>query len=111
MEQLRKIDDVLVGAKLIRDHKLPRECVPTEWLKYPEVWDALLAAMPMSAMIRNLATMTRIGLVTQASHATDHVTSQLRDAPRIVKARVHPLAILAALTTYKSGRGARGQGT
>ena len=111
MEELRKMDDVLAGARLIRDKKLPRECVPTEWLKFPEVWDALLAAMPMTAMIRNLATMTRVGLVTQASHATNTIVGQLRDASRLAKARVHPIAVLAALTTYKSGRGVRGSGT
>jgi 60 kDa SS-A/Ro ribonucleoprotein len=67
--------------------------------------------MPMTAMIRNLATMTRVGLLTQSSHATNHVIGQLRDAARIKKARVHPIAVLAALTTYKSGHGARGSGT
>ncbi|MDB4956726.1 MAG: RNA-binding protein [Myxococcales bacterium] len=111
MEQLKQTSDVLAGAKLIRDKKLPRECAPTEWLKCPEVWDALLAAMPMTAMIRNLATMTRVGLVTQTSPATNHVVAQLRDQERLKKARVHPIAVLAALTTYKSGAGARGSGT
>lgn len=111
MEELRKLDDVLAGAKLIREKKLPRECIPTEWLKFPEVWDALLPAMPMTALIRNLATMTRVGLLTQSSHATNAVVGQLRDAARLKKARVHPIAVLAALTTYKSGHGARGSGT
>jgi 60 kDa SS-A/Ro ribonucleoprotein len=111
MDELRKLDDVLAGAKLIRDKKLPRECVPTQWLAFPEVWDALLPAMPMTAMIRNLATMTRVGLLTQSSHATNTVVGQLRDAARLQKARVHPIGVLAALVTYKSGRGARGSGT
>jgi 60 kDa SS-A/Ro ribonucleoprotein len=111
MNQLRHMDDVLVGARLIRDKKLPRECVPTEWLAFPEVWDALLSAMPMTAMIRNLATMTRVGLVTQASHATNTIVDQLRDPARLKKARVHPLGVLAALLTYKQGRGMRGSGT
>ena len=111
MEELRKLDDVLAGAKLIREKKLPRECIPTEWLKFPEVWDALLPAMPMTALIRNLATMTRVGLLTQSSHATNAVVGQLRDAVRLKKARVHPITVLAALTTYKSGHGARGSGT
>lgn len=111
MEELRKQTDVLTGAKLIRDKKLPRECVPTQWLAFPEVWDALLPAMPMTAMIRNLATMTRVGLLTQSSHATNTIVGQLRDASRLRKARVHPIAVLAALVTYKSGRGARGSAT
>jgi 60 kDa SS-A/Ro ribonucleoprotein len=111
MQELRKLDDVLAGARLIREKKLPRECVPTEWLKFPEVWDALLPAMPMTAMIRNLATMTRVGLLTQSSTSTNHVIGQLRDHARLIKARVHPIAVLAALMTYKSGRSTRGSGT
>jgi 60 kDa SS-A/Ro ribonucleoprotein len=111
MQELRRMDDVLTGARLIRDKKLPRECVPTEWLAFPEVWDALLSAMPMTAMIRNLATMTRVGLVTQASHATNTIVDQLRDPARLKKARLHPLGVLAALLTYKQGRGMRGSGT
>ena len=105
------MDNVLEGARLIREKKLPRECVPTEWLKFPEVWDALLPAMPMTAMIRNLATMTRVGLLTQSSTSTNHVLGQLRDPSRLLKARVHPIAVLAALMTYKSGRSTRGNGT
>ena len=111
MQELRTLDNVGAVANLIREKKLPRECVPTEWLKSPEVWDALLPAMPLTAMIRNLATMTRIGLVTQTSHATNHVLAQLRDHHRLLKARVHPLAVLAALMTYKSGRSTRGSNT
>jgi len=111
MHELRALRDVVAGAQLIRDHKLPRECVPTQWLNFPEVWDALLPAMPMTALIRNLATMTRVGLLTQSSHATNHVIGQLRDPQRLQKARVHPIAVLAALLTYKAGRGVRGSGT
>jgi 60 kDa SS-A/Ro ribonucleoprotein len=110
MEELKKTDDVLAGARLIRERRMPRECVPTPFLKFPEVWDALLAAMPMTAMIRNLATMTRVGLLTSGSDATKHVVAMLRDQDRLNKARVHPIAVLSALVTYKSGRGARGHG-
>ncbi len=110
MEELKKMDDVLAGARLIRERRIPRECVPTEWLKFPEVWDALLDAMPMTAMIRNLATMTRVGLLTPGSAAMTKIVAQLTDRDRLKKARVHPIAVLAALVTYKSGRSARGQG-
>jgi len=110
MTELRKLDDVRAGAKVIRDQRIPRECVPTQWLAFPEVWDALLDAMPMTAMIRNLATMTRVGLLTSASNATKRVVAQLGDGKRLAKARVHPLAVLAALVTYRSGRGVRGSG-
>jgi len=98
------------AAKLVREYGLPREAVKPEHLTSPEVWAALLEDMPMTALIRNLATMTRIGLLQRRSEATLTVVSQLRDAERIRRARVHPIAVLAALRTYTSGRGARGRG-
>jgi 60 kDa SS-A/Ro ribonucleoprotein len=92
--------------------KLPREAIPTEYLTSPDVWDALLrAGMPMTAMIRNLATMTRVGLLTPTSDATRIVLEQLQDADRLRKARVHPIQALSALLTYKAGHGARGTNT
>jgi 60 kDa SS-A/Ro ribonucleoprotein len=80
-------------------------------LTSPEIWDALLEAMPMTAMIRNLATMTRVGLLAPGSAAAKRVAVLLQDRDRLRKARVHPIAVLAAMMTYKSGRGVRGSGT
>ncbi len=37
------------------------------------------------------------------------MVARLGDAERIRRARVHPIAVLAALRTYASGRGARGR--
>ncbi|HVK83696.1 MAG TPA: TROVE domain-containing protein, partial [Kofleriaceae bacterium] len=111
MDELRHTKDLLAGARLIRERRLPRECVPTEWLGFPEVWDALLEAMPMTAMIRNLATMTRVGLLSSTSDATKQVVERLRSPHQLARARIHPIAVLSALVTYKSGRGVRGAGT
>lgn len=98
------------AARLIRDHALPREVVPTQLLTSAEVWDALLQQMPMTATIRNLATMTRVGLLTPNSNATRRVVAELTNAERLRKARVHPLQVLAALLTYEQGHGMRGRG-
>ena len=98
-------------ARLVRDYRLPREAVRTEHLASPEVWEALLEEMPMTALIRNLATMTRVGLVSASSEGAAKVVAQLADEERIRRARVHPIGILAALRTYASGHGARGRGT
>jgi 60 kDa SS-A/Ro ribonucleoprotein len=101
--------NLAAAAKIIRMYRVPRECVPTPLLRHAEIWAALLDAMPIGALIRNLATMTRVGLVAVNSEATAHVVARLRDVDRLAKARVHPIAILAALVTYQSGRG-RGDG-
>ena len=111
MTELKKLEAPREAAKLIAAKRIPRECVPTELLTHPEIWEALLEAMPMTAMIRNLATMTRVGVIAPMSAATHKVVAQLRDAQRLAKARIHPIAVLAALLTYKSGRSVRGTGT
>jgi 60 kDa SS-A/Ro ribonucleoprotein len=111
MEELKKTTDVTTAARIIRERRMPRECVPTQFLKFPDIWDALLEAMPMTAMIRNLATMTRVGLLETGSAASKKVIAQLQDPVRLKKARVHPIAVLAALMTYKSGHGSRGKET
>jgi len=96
-------------AELVREYGLPREAVRPEHLTSPEVWEALLDDMPMTALIRNLATLTRVGVLTPYSESTAKVVAQLCDRVRIRKARVHPIALLAALRTYAAGRGVRGQ--
>lgn len=92
------------SANLIREYKLPREAVKTEHLSSPEVWEALLDTdVPMTALIRNLATMTRVGLLTPMSEAEATVAEHLADAGRLTAARVHPIAVLSALAVYSSG--------
>ncbi len=98
-------------ARLIAEFDLPREAVPTQFLTSVEVWEALLVKMPLGALVRNLATMTKIGLLTPNSASTQHVVSQLGDATRLKKARLHPIAIFSALRTYAGGRGVRGSAT
>jgi 60 kDa SS-A/Ro ribonucleoprotein len=98
-------------ASLVREYRLPREALKPEHLTSPEVWEVLLDELPMTALIRNLATMTRVGVIAQGSDATARAVAQLGDAERIRAARVHPIALLAALRTYAAGRGARGRGT
>jgi len=99
------------AAELVREYRLPREAVRPEQLTSPEVWEALLEDMPMTALVRNLATMTRVGVLTPGSDATVRVVEQLGDGERIRRACVHPIAVLAALRTYASGRGVRGRNT
>lgn len=104
-KQAEKVGEVV---NLIEEYGLPRECVPTQFLNEAAVWEALLPTMPITAMIRNLNKMTVAGLVTNTSRATQHICGVLADEARLVKARVHPIAVLLALKTYQQGRGFRG---
>jgi 60 kDa SS-A/Ro ribonucleoprotein len=108
LERTRVASSIDEVVQLVRDFDLPREAIPTEWLGDARVWEALLERMPLTAMIRNLATMTRVGLIAPMSQATRHVVRQLADTRRLREARVHPIALLAALKTYAAGQGARG---
>jgi 60 kDa SS-A/Ro ribonucleoprotein len=99
------------AAGLVREYRLPREAVQPEHLTSPDVWEALLDDMPMTALVRNLATMTRVGVIAPGSQGTAQVVAQLGDQERIRRARVHPIALLIALRTYASGHGLRGRNT
>jgi|688.fasta_scaffold41392_6 60 kDa SS-A/Ro ribonucleoprotein len=92
---------------LIVTYRLPREALPTEALNKVEVWEALLQEMPMTAMIRNLGTMSKIGLLKPLSDAERLVFQRLTDAERLRGSKVHPIQVLSALRTYSSGRGIR----
>lgn len=102
-ERVKKASSVSEVVKLIRDYNLPREVIPTEYLKNTAVWAALLEKMPMTAMIRNLSTMTRNGLLVPMSDASRHVVRELTNVERVKKSRVHPVQILSALKVYGSG--------
>lgn len=97
------------AAALVRQHRLTREMVPTQLLNQPAVWEALLEEMPLTALVRNLATLTRAGVLAPGSDASRTVAARIADAGALRRARVHPVQVLAALRTYAAGRGVRGK--
>ncbi len=105
---VRQAEDVETVRSLVREHNLPREVIPTEFLNDVGVWEAMLPKMPMTAMIRNLGKMTSIGVLKDWNENTNTVLSKLGDSEILKKARIHPLSILVALNTYASGQGFRG---
>lgn len=107
--ELMKTADARQTAALIREHNLPREVVKTELLNKPEVWEALLERMPMTAMIRNLATLTRAEVIKPMAKWTGEIAKRVQDAGALKKARIHPIQLLAAMLTYSQGHGERGK--
>ena len=111
MESAREATHKNEIVNLIKLYNLPRECVPTDWLTEKDVWAALLEKMPMTAMIRNLGNMGKVGLLTQGEFGIiDHISGQITDEVRLKKARIHPISLLAALRIYAEGRGYLGKG-
>ena len=84
------------ASRVIRVYRLTREMVPTELLVHPVVWDALLESMPLGALVRNLGVMSRVGLLAAGSEASRVVAGRLGDGDAIRRARLHPMAVLAA---------------
>jgi 60 kDa SS-A/Ro ribonucleoprotein len=92
-------------------NRLPREALQPKHLTDPGVLREQLAqGMPMTALIRNLGNLTRHGVLKPMSPETAKVTERITNQEAIRKARVHPIAVLAALLTYQSGHGVRGSG-
>lgn len=95
-------------CRLIRNYGLTREMIPTQHLNDKGVWEALFENMPLTAMLRNLNKMTSIGLLTPNSDATIKAVLTMTDSVKLKKARVHPLQLLTAWMTYRSGHGVKG---
>ena len=108
-EMAQRSESPAQTAALVREFNLPREALLTEHLNDNDVWMAMLdAGMPITAMVRNLATMTRNGLLTPTSEATKAVLSTLGNAEQIQKSKIHPMQVLMALRTYAAGYSLRG---
>jgi 60 kDa SS-A/Ro ribonucleoprotein len=79
--------------RLITDFRLPREALPTVWLTDLDVWAVMLPHMGLTAMLRNLGNMSRIGLLTEGNRETVNVVRKsLTSADQLRRARIHPIA-------------------
>jgi 60 kDa SS-A/Ro ribonucleoprotein len=96
-------------AALVAETRLPWEALRSEHLASDVVWRALVPTMPLGALVRNLGRMTTNGTLAPGSEATDIVLGRLANDEALRRARLHPIAVLTALMTYKAGRGTRGK--
>lgn len=108
MEAAKRATSAAEIVKLIHDHRLVRECIPTQFLNDKAVWEALLQDMPITAMVRTLGRLSAIGLVAPLSEAAKLVCDRLGDVQRLKRGRVHPIALLIAQKVYAQGKGERG---
>jgi 60 kDa SS-A/Ro ribonucleoprotein len=85
------------------------EMLPTDTLKDPKVWRALITGkrLPYTAFMRNLGRMTALG-VFEEPKMISHAVTTLADLENVKRSRVHPFSLLLALKTYSDGGGFRG---
>lgn len=108
-EEVQNTKDVKKVCTAILEYSLPREAIPNQFLNEKSVWEALLQKMPLTALIRNLAKMTQVGLLSSAfDESVKKVVGRLTDMEGLKKARVHPLSVLNALKVYVQGHGDKG---
>lgn len=92
----------------VQSYPMTWEMLPSEALRHPQIWQALLPDMGMTALVRNLGRMTANGALKPLDANADHVAARLIDAEQIRRSRIHPIQVLLAQATYASGHGDKG---
>ncbi len=98
-----------LAAQIIYDSKATWEMVPTDLLRSPQVWSALLNHMPYQAMLRNLGRMTSLEMFKPMGVDTQFIVNRLRDEDQIAKSHIHPFKVLLAVNQYQQGHGEKGK--
>ena len=102
-----KTADVDRLTNLIMNYGLAWEMVPPEKLQEKTVWDALARDMLPTAFLRNLATLTRLKVITPMN--STWVCERIYHIGRGVA--IHPINVLSALLTYRKGKSVKGDNT
>lgn len=99
-------------ASLVDSYGLTWEMLPDHALASVDVWESLLTNnMGMTALIRQLPRLTRLGMLPVMGGWTNNVVDRLTDMNSLQKARIHPINLLTAHKTYGSGHSERGTST
>jgi 60 kDa SS-A/Ro ribonucleoprotein len=92
------------AVRAINLYGVPWEFLPDAVLKHPEVWEALVPHLGLTALIRNLSRMTQNGALGPFKQSNGRVAARLTDQAALYRARIHPFDLLLALKVYESGR-------
>ena len=103
-----KTADAEEVVELIKRHRMTWEMLSSEQLTDVNIYRALFETMPINALVRNLGTLTRMGILSPMSDEVRMVRDRLTTGNL---GYLHPLKVLSALLTYGNGRGFRGQHT
>jgi 60 kDa SS-A/Ro ribonucleoprotein len=92
------------AIRVIAEQRVPWEFLPSEVLASNEVWEALIETIGITALIRNLARMTRIGTIAPFATVNSAVIRRLTNAEALANGRVHPMTVYLALKVYAAGQ-------
>ncbi|GGT98342.1 RNA-binding protein [Actinomadura citrea] len=97
------VTSVADAIDVVQDRGVPWEFLPDTVLTDAGVWGELVDTIGMTALIRNLSRMTRIGTLTPMGDATRRATERLTNADALAKARIHPMDLFLALRVHGGG--------
>ena len=109
------VADLYKAIKLVREHGLVREQIPTHLLNSSELWTELLkskgangkqAGMPLEALTRNLGKLS--SLPNFMGPNTDFICARLSSEEDIQRSRIHPFKVLVASRIYGMGKAMKG---
>ncbi|MBN2909212.1 TROVE domain-containing protein [Polycladomyces sp. WAk] len=90
--------------KAIREGRLTHEMAAPVGIMDKKAWQLLFEGMPITALLRNLGSLTEIGVLRADETANlDRVEAVLNNKEYLRKGRIHPIDVLRALKTYQSG--------
>jgi 60 kDa SS-A/Ro ribonucleoprotein len=107
-EEIHSGVDERRACALIKEHRLSHEMIPNELKGKPEIWEAMLPNLGVTALIRNLGKLSSLGLTKPLSQHSKFVVGKLTDKAVLKKGRVHPMSVLYAMKTYAQGHGEKG---
>lgn len=103
-----KKDTTTAIALMEQNKKIQREHLPTELLNTPQIWNALLSGMGMTALVRNLGKLSQVGVT---STRAPEIIKMLIDPKTVKESKIHPLQVLVGMKTYSQGKGDLGSMT
>jgi 60 kDa SS-A/Ro ribonucleoprotein len=88
----------------IRQGRLTHEMAAPVGKMDQSAWQLLFKEMPIGAMLRNLGSLTQLGVLRlDATENLERLSAILNSKEHLRRGRIHPIDILKALKTYRSG--------
>jgi len=110
------VSDLYKAIKLVRDHGLVREQIPTHLLNSSDIWKELLMSkgangkqtgMPLEALTRNLGKLSSLPNF-MGQENTNTICARLSSEEDIQRSRIHPFKVLVASRVYGFGHALKG---
>jgi hypothetical protein len=110
------VADLYKALRLVREHGLVREQIPTHLLNSSDIWTELLKSkgangkqdgMPLEALTRNLGKLSSLPNFMGQSN-TEIICARLRSETDIQRSRIHPFKVLIASRIYGAGKALKG---